>query len=141
MGPEPLAPEFTGRELAARLKGRRAPIKTALCDQRIVAGIGNIYASEALFRAGISPRRACGSVQGERAARLAAAVRAVLNDAIAAGGSSLRDYVQASGEIGFFQDRFAVYDRAGKPCPVCRKPIRRMVQGGRSTFFCGHCQK
>ncbi len=141
MGPEPLAPEFTGDALAARLKGKRAPIKSALCDQRVVAGIGNIYASEALFRAGISPRRKCATVHGERAVRLAAAVREVLNDAIAAGGSSLRDYVQASGEIGFFQERFQVYDRAGKPCSHCRRPIRRLVQSGRSTFYCASCQK
>jgi formamidopyrimidine-DNA glycosylase len=141
MGPEPLEPTFTGAALAVRLKGKKAPIKSALCDQRVVAGIGNIYASEALFRAGISPKRASASVQGERADRLVAAVRGVLNDALAAGGSSLRDYVQASGDVGFFQDRFDVYDRAGKPCSACGKPIRRLVQSGRSTFYCGHCQK
>lgn len=142
LGPEPLAPEFDGRWLAAALKGRRTSIKAALLDQRLVAGLGNIYVCEALFRAGISPRRMAGRIQGARAAGLAAAVVAVLKDAIAAGGSSLRDHRQPSGDLGYFQHRFAVYDREGKPCPGCTCDvkltggIRRIAQGGRSTFYC-----
>ncbi|MBM3568542.1 MAG: bifunctional DNA-formamidopyrimidine glycosylase/DNA-(apurinic or apyrimidinic site) lyase [Alphaproteobacteria bacterium] len=138
LGPDPLTPEFTPRLLAARLAGRRTAVKLALLDQRIVVGVGNIYASEALFRAGISPKRAAGRCLGDRAAALAAAIRQVLRDAIAAGGSSLRDYVQADGELGYFQHRFAVYDRAGQPCPGCDcgGAVKRLVQGGRSTFYC-----
>ncbi|MCS6892665.1 MAG: DNA-formamidopyrimidine glycosylase, partial [Rhodovarius sp.] len=110
------------------------------------AGLGNIYAAEALFRAGISPRRAARSVSGARAARLLAAIKAVLAEAIAAGGSSLRDYVRPDGEVGFFQDRFAVYEREGEPCPRCPgvppcRGIRRIVQQGRSTFYCPRTQR
>ncbi len=143
LGPEPLAPGFDGARLAARLAGRRSTIKAALLDQRCVAGVGNIYACEALFRARLSPRRRAGAVQGARARRLAEALRAVLAEAIAAGGSSLRDYVQTSGELGYFQHRFAVYDRAGEPCPRCgpAAPIRRIVQQGRASFYCGRCQR
>jgi formamidopyrimidine-DNA glycosylase len=141
LGPEPLGNEFHAEVLSARLAGRRTPIKAALLDQRTVAGLGNIYVSEALFRAGISPLRLARSVAGRRAERLAPAIRAVLQEAIAAGGSSLRDYVQASGELGYFQHAFQVYDREGVPCPRCRRPIRRIVQGGRSSFYCGDCQR
>ncbi|MBI3453653.1 MAG: bifunctional DNA-formamidopyrimidine glycosylase/DNA-(apurinic or apyrimidinic site) lyase [Rhodospirillales bacterium] len=148
LGPEPLAPEFTPAVLEAVLAGRRGPIKAALLDQRLVAGIGNIYACEALFAAGISPRRAAGTVRGPRAAALTVAIRDVLNRAIAAGGSSLRDYVQASGELGWFQMQWGVYDREGQPCPGCDcgrpgRPgaIRRIVQSGRSTFYCAKRQR
>ncbi len=151
LGPEPLSNTFNGPELAARLKGRRSPIKAALLDQKVVAGLGNIYVSEALFFAGISPRRQAYTVQGARAERLAAAVRQVLNAAIAAGGSSLRDYVQADGELGYFQHQWAVYDRAGEPCPgcdcgaatlsSCNGGIRRIVQSNRATFYCPSRQR
>ncbi len=143
LGPEPLEPGFDGALLAARLAGRRTTVKAALLDQRRIAGVGNIYASEALFRARLSPRRRASSIRGARAERLAAALRAVLAEAVEAGGSSLRDYVDASGELGYFQHRFAVYDREGAPCPRCGEgaPIRRIVQGARATFFCPRCQR
>lgn len=149
IGPEPLGNEFNGPYLTGVLRGRKTPIKAALLDQAVVAGVGNIYACEALYRARISPRRLAASVAGVRAERLAAAVKAVLMDAIDAGGSSLRDYVQASGELGYFQHRFAVYDREGRPCPRCdvapapAKPcaVRRIVQSGRSTFYCPVLQR
>ncbi len=143
LGPEPLDPAFDAAELERRLKGKRTPIKAALLDQRVVVGIGNIYACEALFRAGLSPKRLAGTVKGARAVRLIAAIKAVLNDAIAAGGSSLRDYRQATGELGYFQHRFRVYDREGKACPHrgCGGKIKRLVQGARSTFYCPACQR
>ena len=143
MGPEPLAADFDGPALAARLEGKDTSIKAALLDQRVVAGLGNIYVCEALFYAGLSPRRRAGSVQGGRASRLAGAIRRVLEAAIEAGGSSLRDYVQASGELGYFQHRFAVYDRVGQPCPGCdcEDAVRRIVQSNRSTFYCAKRQR
>jgi formamidopyrimidine-DNA glycosylase len=142
LGPEPLGNQFNGTTLAAVLKNRRTPIKAALLDQRVVAGLGNIYACEALFFAGLSPRRQAYTVQGGRAERLAWAVRDVLSRAIEAGGSSLRDYVQADGELGYFQHHWAVYDREGRACPDCvcelaaGGGIRRRVQSARSTFYC-----
>ncbi len=142
LGPEPLGNRFDGKSLAASLKDRRAPIKAALLDQKIVAGLGNIYACEALFLAGLSPRRRAYTVQGGRAERLAWAVRDVLLRAIDAGGSSLRDFVHADGELGYFQHQWAVYAREGEVCPGCdcdhrkRGGIRRLVQSGRSTFYC-----
>ncbi|MEE8188025.1 MAG: bifunctional DNA-formamidopyrimidine glycosylase/DNA-(apurinic or apyrimidinic site) lyase [Kiloniellales bacterium] len=142
LGPEPLSNDFNGPVLAARLKGKRTPIKAALMDQRVLAGLGNIYVSESLYFAGLSPRRQAYSVQGRRAERLAAAVRDVLTRAIEAGGSSLRDYVQADGELGYFQHEWAVYGREGEACPDCTCDlaksggIRRIVQSGRSTFYC-----
>ncbi|MBM3573482.1 MAG: bifunctional DNA-formamidopyrimidine glycosylase/DNA-(apurinic or apyrimidinic site) lyase [Alphaproteobacteria bacterium] len=143
IGPEPLGNEFNGPALAARLAGKATSIKAALLDQSVVAGIGNIYACEALFFAGLSPRRKASTVQGERADRLAAAIRDVLTRAIAAGGSSLRDHVQPSGELGYFQHAWAVYGRAGQPCPGCdcRGGVRRMVQSNRSTFYCAKRQR
>ena len=143
LGPEPLGNGFNEFVLAAALAGRRSPIKAALLDQRVVAGIGNIYACEALHRAGISPRRSAHTVQGKRAARLAAAIRDVLNSAIEAGGSSLRDYVQTSGELGYFQNSWRVYDREGEACRErgCGGAVRRIVQSGRSTFFCATHQR
>jgi len=141
LGPEPLDPAFDGALLAGRLAGRMTPIKAALLDQRVVAGIGNIYACEALFRARIAPRRMAATVVGRRAQRLAAALRGVIEEAIEAGGSSLRDYVQADGELGYFQHRWAVYERAGDPCPACATTLRRVVQAGRSSFYCPRCQR
>jgi formamidopyrimidine-DNA glycosylase len=143
MGPEPLDDAFDGALLAERLNGKHTPIKAALLDQRVVAGLGNIYVCEALFHAGLSPRRKAYTVRGGRADKLAAAIRRVLNEAIAAGGSSLRDYVQASGELGYFQHNFAVYHRAGQPCPGCDcgGGVRRIVQSGRSTFYCAKRQR
>jgi formamidopyrimidine-DNA glycosylase len=143
LGPEPLEPGFDGAYLSRALSGKLTPIKSALLDQKIVAGLGNIYVCEALYRAGISPRRLAATVVGARAARLAAAVREVLDEAIAAGGSSLRDYVQANGELGYFQHRWAVYGKEGKPCPgcICAEGVRRITQAGRSSFFCGKWQR
>jgi len=143
MGPEPLEPGFNGAYLDRVLAGKMTPIKAALLDQRIVAGLGNIYVCEALYRAGVSPRRLAATVTGGRAARLATAIRDVLAEAIDAGGSSLRDYVQANGELGYFQHRWAVYGREGEPCPgcTCAEGVRRISQSGRSTFFCAKKQR
>jgi formamidopyrimidine-DNA glycosylase len=147
MGPEPLEAEFTVASLAASLAGKRTPVKAALLDQRVVAGLGNIYVAEALFRAGISPRREAQTIPGARATRLVPAIKAVLEEAIGAGGSSLRDYVRADGELGRFQDRFSVYDREGQPCPLCPGPeagcagVSRIVQSGRSSFYCARTQR
>jgi len=143
MGPEPLGPDFDGAYLARTLTGKMTPIKSALLDQRIVAGLGNIYVCEALYRAGVSPRRLAATVIGARAARLASAIREVLTEAIEAGGSSLRDYVQANGELGYFQHRWVVYGREGEPCPgcTCAEGVRRITQAGRSTFFCAKKQR
>lgn len=141
LGLEPLGNAFAGPALAAALAGRTTALKVALMDQRIVVGVGNIYASESLFRARLSPRRRAGWLKPAQAERLAAAVRTVLGEAIDAGGSSLRDYVQASGELGNFQRNFKVYDRAGEPCICGRATVARLVQGGRATFFCPRCQR
>lgn len=143
LGPDPLAPDFDAAALAARFAGRRAPLKAALLDQRLIAGVGNIYACESLFRARLSPRRRAASLAGRRADRLAKALRDVLDEAIAAGGSSLRDHARPDGELGYFQHRFQVYDRAGAPCPRtgCAGTVRRIVQSGRATFYCGDCQR
>jgi formamidopyrimidine-DNA glycosylase len=141
LGLEPLGNSFDGPALAARLAGRHVALKVAIMDQRHVVGVGNIYASESLFRAHLSPRRLAASVGPARAHRLATAIREVLLEAIDAGGSSLRDYVQSNGELGNFQRMFRVYDRAGLPCPACVTPIRRLVQASRATFYCGRCQR
>lgn len=143
LGPEPLDDAFDGSALAARLKGKRTPVKSALLDQHVLVGVGNIYACEALHIAGISPRRSAHSVTGERADRLMAAIKDVLRRSIIDGGSSLRDHVQPDGELGYFQTRFVVYDREGQQCTRCAngKTVRRIVQSGRSTFFCPTCQR
>lgn len=141
IGPEPLDDAFTPAVLIAALHGKRTPMKAALLDQRVVAGLGNIYVSEALYRAGIHPERLAGSVASKRLEKLVPAIKDVLLEAVEAGGSSLRDYVQTDGELGYFQTRFRVYDREDQPCQACQRPIKRIVQSGRSTFFCGHCQK
>jgi formamidopyrimidine-DNA glycosylase len=143
LGPEPLDPAFTGAILAAALAGKRTPLKAALLDQQVVAGLGNIYVSEILYQAGLSPRRLARTVTPERADRLVLAIRNVLGRAIAAGGSSIRDYVQTSGELGYFQHQWAVYDREGEPCPGCDcgGGIRRIVQSNRSTYYCAKRQR
>ncbi len=142
LGPEPLGNAFNEDYLADRLAGRRMPIKAALLDQRIIAGLGNIYVCEALYRAGVAPKRPAGSISRPRIAALTTAIRETLMDAIAAGGSSLRDYRQADGELGYFQHAFRVYDREGRPCRTqnCRGTIRRIPQSGRSSFYCPKCQ-
>ncbi|WP_163847814.1 bifunctional DNA-formamidopyrimidine glycosylase/DNA-(apurinic or apyrimidinic site) lyase [Pseudooceanicola aestuarii] len=143
LGPEPLGNSFDGVYLAQALKFRRSPIKAALLDQRVVAGLGNIYVCEALFRAGISPLRRCDRIASARLTALAPIIRDVLAEAIAAGGSSLKDFRQASGELGYFQHRFEVYGREAEACraPDCGASIRREVQSGRSSFFCPQCQR
>ena len=141
MGPEPLSDAWTPKTLHGALGGRRTPIKAALLDQRVVAGLGNIYVCEALHRTGISPRREARTIGRARAERLVPAVKAVLTEAIEAGGSTLRDYADAEGKRGAFQHRFAAYGREGEPCAGCGQPIRRIVQSGRSTFYCGRCQR
>lgn len=148
MGPEPLSNHFSPAALEAGLKGRRSPIKVALLDQGLVAGLGNIYVCESLFLAGVAPTRPAYSLSTEECNRLYESIVAVLQRAIAAGGSSLRDYRQADGNLGYFQHSFTVYGREGEPCPDCccqSKPppngIQRIVQGGRSTFFCATKQK
>jgi formamidopyrimidine-DNA glycosylase len=149
LGPEPLGNAFDAAMLARACHGKKTSLKAALLDQKIVAGLGNIYVCEALYRARLSPRRLASTLAlrsgapHERAVRLVDAIRAVLNDAIKAGGSSLRDHRQTSGELGTFQHNFRVYDREGEPCPTpgCKGVIRRIVQNGRSTFFCPVCQR
>ena len=140
MGPEPLGDDFNGAYLARRLEDRRAPIKALLLDQRIVAGLGNIYVCEALHKAGIAPGRAGGNISRARLDRLADAVKAVLLAAIEAGGSSLRDYVRPDGELGYFSKEWRVYGREGKRCG-CGAPVRRRTDSGRSTFYCPACQR
>lgn len=138
LGPEPL--DLDARDLKRRLAARTAAIKLLLLDQSIVAGLGNIYVCEALYRAGIHPRRAGGSISIERLKRLVPAIHDVLEEAIAAGGSTLRDFSSPDGELGYFSKKFAVYDREGQPC-ACGGKVKRIVQGGRSTFFCSKCQR
>lgn len=142
LGPEPLGNAFSGAYLAGRFHGRATPVKAALLDQRIVAGLGNIYVSEALHRAGVHPARKAGRIAPARVEALVPVIRDVLSEAIAAGGSSLRDFRQADGELGYFQHRFRVYDREGAACtrPGCTGHIRRIVQSGRSTYYCPTCQ-
>jgi len=143
LGPEPLGNGFHADYLRARLAGRSAPVKASLLDQRIVAGLGNIYVCESLFRAGISPRRASGRIGAARIEALVRAIREVLVEAIEAGGSSLRDYRQTSGELGYFQHAFRVYGREGMSCSTdgCGGVIHRLVQSGRSSFHCPRCQR
>jgi formamidopyrimidine-DNA glycosylase len=147
LGFEPIGNELSAEALAPRFAKRAAPLKAILSDQRVIAGLGNIYVCEALWRARLSPKRAAGTLvradgtPTERLVRLVQAVRAVIADAVEAGGSSLRDYVQANGEPGLFQHRFSVYDREGKGCPRGDGTIRRITQSGRSTFYCPACQR
>jgi formamidopyrimidine-DNA glycosylase len=141
IGPEPLGPEFGAGVLAAAFEGRAAPVKALLLDQRLVAGLGNIYVCEALFRARIHPARAGGSVAKQAIDGLAQAVVEVLTEAIAAGGSSLRDHAAPDGTLGYFQKGFQVYGQEGNDCPACARPVERIVQSGRSSFFCAACQR
>lgn len=141
LGPEPLDKAFTPSVLSAALKGKKTPIKSALLDQSVVAGLGNIYVCEALFRSGISPKRLARTVAGARCEKLVPEIKAVLSEAIAAGGSTLRDYAGTDGELGYFQHQFSVYDREGERCPNCGGTIKRIMQSGRSTFFCQNCQR
>jgi formamidopyrimidine-DNA glycosylase len=147
LGPEPLGNEFDAAMLAKACAGKKTSLKAALSDQRVVAGLGNIYVCEALFRARLSPKRQASTIAGrngrpnERSERLVEAIKAVLKDAIEAGGSSLRDHRRADGSLGDFQHNFRVYDREGEPCPGCKGTIKRVVQVGRSTFYCPSCQK
>ena len=147
LGPEPLGNEFDAAMLAKACAGKKTSLKAALSDQRVVAGLGNIYVCEALFRARLSPKRIASTLAdrngkpNERAEKLVDAIKAVLRDAIEAGGSSLRDHRRADGSLGDFQHNFRVYDREGEPCPSCKGKIKRIVQGGRSTFYCPSCQK
>ena len=143
MGIEPLGNELSGELLSTLFKDKKTPIKAALLDQRLVAGLGNIYVCEALFRARISPKRTAASVAGKRAERLAPIIRQVLEEAVAAGGSTLKDFAQVDGELGYFQHAFQVYGREGELCQTkgCSTPIKRLVQSGRSTFYCSSCQR
>lgn len=147
LGPEPLGNEFDAAMLAAACAEKKTSLKAALSDQRVVAGLGNIYVCEALFRARLSPKRIASTIAdrngkpNQRAQALVEAIKAVLNDAIKAGGSSLRDHRRADGSLGDFQHNFLVYDREGEPCPNCKGKVKRIVQTGRSTFYCPRCQK
>ncbi|MEL7097394.1 MAG: bifunctional DNA-formamidopyrimidine glycosylase/DNA-(apurinic or apyrimidinic site) lyase [Pseudomonadota bacterium] len=143
LGPEPLGNDFNEGYLVEAFRGKNTPVKAALLDQRIVAGLGNIYVCEALFRAGISPKRKAGRISAARVGGLVPIIREVLSEAIAAGGSSLRDFRQADGELGYFQHSFDVYGREGEPCrrDGCGGTVGRIVQSGRSSFFCGTCQR
>lgn len=140
LGPEPLSDAFDGAHLRARFAGRVAPVKVLLLDQRIVAGLGNIYVCEALNLAAIAPGREARRISLARLGRLAVAVKEVLVAAIEAGGSTLRDYARPDGELGYFAKQWRVYGREGEPCPRCEAPVRRRVDGGRSTFYCARCQ-
>jgi formamidopyrimidine-DNA glycosylase len=141
LGPEPLGTHFDAGYLAAAAHGRHAPIKVLIMDQRVVVGVGNIYASEALFRAGIHPARAAGRISSTRLDRLTYAIKETLSEAIAAGGTTLRDYRLPDGEIGAYQDATLVYARAGLPCTLCAKPVSLLRQGGRATYYCARCQR
>ena len=141
LGPEPLAEEFDGDYLFALSRGRKAPVKTFLMDQKIVVGVGNIYVAEALFEAGISPQRAAGKVSRERYALLAAAVKRILAYAIQRGGTTLRDFISPDGEPGYFELELSAYGRGGEPCPRCGRPLKQAMIGQRATVWCGHCQK
>ncbi len=140
LGPEPLDRRFTGRVLMERAAGRRSPVKIFIMDQAVVVGVGNIYASEALFLAGVHPKRPASDLSPEEWIRLVAKIKAVLRDAIRQGGSTIRSYRTVDGSEGGFQQALRVYGRAGQPCPVCGSPVEALRLGGRSTFFCPECQ-
>lgn len=142
LGPEPLDSKFTGQILYQTLRKKKIAVKLAIMDQKVVVGVGNIYASESLWRAKISPLRPAEDVSLSEATALVKHIKDTLRDAIKAGGSSLKDYVQTNGELGYFQNQFSVYDMAGELCKSCQKsPITKIIQGGRSTFYCSQCQK
>ncbi|HKI60525.1 MAG TPA: bifunctional DNA-formamidopyrimidine glycosylase/DNA-(apurinic or apyrimidinic site) lyase [Mariprofundaceae bacterium] len=140
LGPEPLSDDFTADTLYAISRGRKTPIKTLLMNNEVVVGVGNIYASESLFRSGIHPARACGRISLKRMGELVSAIKSVLAEAIEAGGSTISDFVKADGKPGYFAHQFRVYGRAGAGCYRCGEPVRRMVQSGRSSFYCPVCQ-
>lgn len=141
MGPEPISNAFSGAYLQEAFAGKKTPVKSALLDQNVVAGLGNIYVCEALYRSGISPKKLAGSIRRDRLELLAVEVRKVIEEAILAGGSTISDYKSTGGELGYFQHRFQIYDREGDPCLACERPVKRIVQSGRSTFYCAACQK
>jgi formamidopyrimidine-DNA glycosylase len=141
LGPEPLSDDFDGDHLFCRSRGRRQPVKCFVMDAHIVTGVGNIYANESLFMAGIHPHRAAGRVGLSRYRDLAAAIRRTLREAIAMGGTTLRDFVNGNGQPGYFRQQLRVYERAGLPCRVCARPVRQRRIGQRSTFYCPHCQR
>lgn len=141
LGPEPFAAEMGGDYLFRRSRGRRGAVKPFIMDQQVVVGVGNVYASEALFRAGIDPRRPAGSIGRARYGRLAEAIREVLTEAIASGGTTIRDFVGPGGRPGYFQRQIKVYGRQGEPCPFCTRPIAQQRLGGRTTYFCRKCQR
>jgi len=141
LGPEPLEEGFDARYLHQATRGRSIAIKQCIMDNHIVVGVGNIYANEALFRAGIKPQLAAGKLSLPRCAKLVAEIRATLNEAINLGGSTLRDFVNTAGQAGYFQQHYWVYGRGGEPCRKCGAPIQQIKQGQRSSFFCKHCQK
>lgn len=141
LGPEPLGADFNGAYLYRRTRGRRTAIKPFIMDSRIVVGVGNIYASEALFAAGIHPQRAAGRLSRQRCERLVHAIREVLQKAIAQGGTTLRDFRGSDGRPGYFRQRLAVYGRDGLPCPACGRPVRQLRQGQRATYYCARCQR
>ncbi|MGY0612642.1 bifunctional DNA-formamidopyrimidine glycosylase/DNA-(apurinic or apyrimidinic site) lyase [Luteimonas sp. A501] len=141
LGPEPLGDAFDGDYLFARSRGRRAPVKTFLMDQRVVVGVGNIYVAEALFAAGVSPLRAAGRISRERYAAIAAEIRAVLSRAIVRGGTTLRDFISPDGTPGYFEQELSVYGRGGAPCPRCGRPLNQALVAQRATVWCGNCQR
>ena len=141
LGPEPMGNGFNAPDLRERLKGKKSKIKAALLDQKVVAGLGNIYVCEALYRAGISPKRAAGRLSVSETESLTGHIKDTIAAAIDAGGSSLKDFANTDGDLGYFQHSFAVYGREGEPCNTCEAPIKRIVQSGRSSFYCGACQK
>jgi len=141
LGPEPLSDDFHGDYLFELSRGRKAPVKTFLMDQAVVVGVGNIYAAESLFRAGISPLRAAGRVSRERYVALAQAVRDILGYAIARGGTTLRDFISPDGAPGYFEQELSAYGRGGQPCPVCGRALKQASVGQRATVWCGHCQR
>lgn len=141
LGPEPLSDDFDGDHLHARSRGRNAPVKAFLMDQRVVVGVGNIYAAEALFAAGISPLRAAGRVSGERYARLAAEIKRILQHAITRGGTTLRDFLAPDGAPGYFEQELSAYGRGGQPCSRCGRPLKQAWLAQRATVWCGHCQR
>ena len=141
LGIEPLSNHFSGTWLKDVLSGKKSPIKSALLDQRLIAGLGNIYVNEALYLSGISPRRMAHTIAGQRAEKLAAAIRIVLSKAIDSGGTSLRNHIQPGGEIGYFVQKLSVYGRTSEPCRHCATPIKELRQSGRSSFYCPSCQR
>lgn len=141
LGPEPLSDDFSGELLFQRSRGRKVPVKALLMDQKIVVGVGNIYAAEALFAAGVSPLRAAGKVSRERYEAIATEIRRILTYAIARGGTTLRDFISPDGAPGYFEQELSAYGRGGEPCPRCGRPLKQAMLAQRATVWCGHCQR